>query len=91
VLAARVDSIVEPKTSGGLASSRLGGGLPAATLVQFIAGRLLDGQREDDADAWIAQLSRDVLPEKHDRVREVVTAAIEQRVPVLRRLGIVPQ
>ena len=90
VLAARVDSIVEPKTVGGLASSRLGGGLSTPTLVQFIAGRMLNGEREDDADIWIEQLSRDVLPEKHGRVREVVTTAVEQRVPVLRRLGIVP-
>ena len=91
VLAARVDSIVEPRNTSGLASSRLGGGLAAPTLVQFIAGRLLDGEREDRADAWIKQLSHDVLPEKHDRVREVVATAIEQRIPVLRRLGIVPQ
>ena len=51
---------------------------------------MLNGEREDDADIWIERLSRDVLPEKHGRVREVVTTAVEQRVPVLRRLGIVP-
>ena len=90
-LAARVESIAEAKTSSGLASSRLGGGLPAPHLVQFIAGRLLSGEREDRIDAWIEKLSADILPEKHDKVREVVSIAVEQRVPVLRQLRIVPE
>jgi hypothetical protein len=86
-----VRSIAEAKTSSGLASSRLGGGLLAPPLVQFIADRLLSGEREDRADAWIEQLSADILPEKRDKVREVVNAAIEQRVPILRQLRIVPE
>jgi hypothetical protein len=90
VLGARVHSIVEAKTAGGLASWRLGTGLTAPPLVQFIAARLLGGEREDNADAWIETLSADVVPEKHDTVRSVVLAAIEQRVPILRQLQIVP-
>lgn len=90
VLGARVHSIVEAKTAGGLASWRLGTGLTSPPLVQFIAARLLAGEREDNADAWIETLSADVVPEKRDTVRSVVHAAIEQRVPILRQLQIVP-
>jgi hypothetical protein len=90
VLGARVNSIVEAKTTSGLASWRLGTGLTAPPLVQFIAARLLSGEREDNAAAWIEALSADVMPEKHDTVRSVVHAAIEQRVPILRQLRIVP-
>jgi hypothetical protein len=91
VLGARVNSIVDAKTSGGLASSRLGTGLTAPPLLQFIAARLLDGEREDNAEAWIKALSADVIPEKHDTVRKVVNTAIEQRLPIMRQLGIVPE
>jgi len=65
-------------------------GLSAPPLVQFIAARLLSGEREDDAKAWIEALSADIVPEKHDTVRSVVHTAIEQRVPILRQLQIVP-
>jgi hypothetical protein len=91
VFGSRVHSIVDAKTVGGLASWRLGTGLTAPPLVQFIAARLLSGEREDNADAWIKALSADVVPEKHDTVRNVVHAAIEQRLPILRRLRIVPE
>jgi Predicted methyltransferase regulatory domain/Methyltransferase domain len=90
VFGARISSIVEPRTPGGLASGRLGTGFSTPPLVQFIANRLLNGEREDNAKAWIEALSADVVPEKHDTVRSVVHAAIEQRVPVLRQLQIVP-
>jgi SAM-dependent methyltransferase len=90
VFGARVNSIVEAKTTSGLASGRLGTGLTAPPLVQFIAARLLSGERENNAEGWIKILSADVVPEKHDTVRTVVHAAIEQRVPILRQLGIVP-
>jgi len=90
VFGSRVHSIVDAKTSGGLASSRLGTGLTAPPLLQFIAARMLGGECEDHADAWINALSTDVIPEKHDTVRKVVLTAIEQRVPIMRQLGIVP-
>jgi hypothetical protein len=90
VFGSRVHSIVDAKTSGGLASSRLGTGLTAPPLLQFLTARLLDGEREDNADAWIKALSADVIPEKHDTVRKVVHTAIEQRLPILRQLRIVP-
>ena len=83
-------SIVDPKTP---AASPPGGSAPGSTtppLVQFIAARLLSGEREDNAEAWIKALSADVVPEKHDTVRTVVHEAIEQRVPILRQLQIVP-
>ena len=65
-------------------------GLSTPPLVQFIANRLLSGEREDNADAWVEALSADVVPEKHDTVRTVVHEAIKQRVPILRQLQIVP-
>ena len=58
--------------------------------MQFIAARLLSGEREDRADAWVETLSADIVPEKHDDLRSVVHAAIEQRIPILRQLEIVP-
>lgn len=90
VFGSRVHSIVDAKTSGGLASSRLGTGLTAPPLLQFLTARMLNGEREDNADAWIKALSADVIPEKHDTVRKVVHTAIEQRLPILRQLRIVP-
>ena len=90
VLGARISTIVLPRTTGGLASGQLGTGLSAPPIIQFIANRLLRGEREDNADAWIEALSADVVPEKHDTVRSVVRTAIEQRVPILRQLQIVP-
>jgi hypothetical protein len=91
VFGSRIHSIADAKTSGGLASWRLGTGLTAAPLVQFIAARLISGEREDNAEAWIATLSADIVPEKHETVRTVVRAAIDQRVPILRQLRIVPE
>jgi len=90
VLGARVNSLAEAKTVSGLASWRLGTGLAAPPLLQFIAARLLAGEREDNAAAWIEILSADIVPEKRDTVRSVTRAAIEQRVPILRQLRIVP-
>lgn len=90
IFGSRVRSIVDAKTSGGLASWRLGTGLTAPPLLQFMAARLLSGEREDNVDAWIDALSADVVPEKRDTVRNVVHTAIEQRLPILRRLQIVP-
>ena len=62
----------------------------AARLVQFIAARLLDGEREDAAETWIETLRAGIQPDKHETVRSVVRTAIEQRIPILRQLGIVP-
>ena len=90
VLGARVSTIAHPKATSGLAAGRLGTGISTPPLVQFIANRLLSGEREDKADAWIEALSADVVPEKHDTVRTVVHEAIKQRVPLLRQLQIVP-
>lgn len=90
VLGRRVRSLAEARTVSGLASSRLGTGLAAPPLVQFIAARLLDGEREDEAEAWIETLSADIVPEKRDAVRSIVHTAVEQRVPILRRLHVVP-
>ncbi len=90
VLGARVRSLAEPVVSAGLASGQLGTGLMAARLLQFIAGRLLDGEREDAAEAWIETLSADLPPDNHETLRSMIRAAIEQRVPLMRRFGIVP-
>lgn len=90
VLGARVRTLAGPKSSGAIASAQLGTGMAVPALVQFIAGRLLGGETENDIEAWIATLSADILPEKLDTVRSVVLTAAEQRIPVLRRLGLVP-
>ena len=66
VLGARVSTIAHPKATGGLAAGRLGTGISTPPLVQFIANRLLSGEREDNAEAWVEALSADVVPEKHD-------------------------
>jgi hypothetical protein len=59
-------------------------------LLQFIAARLLDGEREDNAESWMETLGADIRPEKLDTVRKVMRTAIEQRIPILRQLQIVP-
>jgi hypothetical protein len=68
----------------------LGTGLATPPILQFIAARLLDGEREDRAEAWLEALRADILPEKLDTVRKVIQTQIEQQVPILRQLQIVP-
>ena len=89
VLGGRIKSVVDARSSG-LACAPLGTGLTVPPLLQFITARLLDGESVDDAPRWIEMLCGDVLPEKHDKIREVVHLAIEQRIPVLKQLQIIP-
>lgn len=90
VLGGRVRTVAGPNIAGALATARLGTGLVAPKIVQYIATRLLRGEREDDMEAWIADLRADILPEKYETLRNVMRKAIDQRVPILRQLGIVP-
>jgi hypothetical protein len=90
VLGGRIKSLVDARSSSGLACSQLGTGLSASSLLQFIAGRLLNGEREDRAEDWVEMMKADILPEKLDKARSVMRTAVEQRVPILRRLQIVP-
>lgn len=89
VLGGRITSVVEARSSG-LACAPLSTGLTVPPLLQFITARLLDGESVDNAPRWIEMLCGDVLPEKHDKIREVVHLAIEQRIPVLKQLQIIP-
>jgi hypothetical protein len=89
LLGGRVTSVVDGRGLA-LACGRLGTGLVVSTLLQFIAGRLLNGESEKDADAWVAALSGDLRPEDLDTLRKATHAALEQRVPLLRQLQIVP-
>jgi SAM-dependent methyltransferase len=89
VLGGRVRSIVDARASG-LACSQLSTGLTVQPLLQFIAARLLNGESFDNAAAWIETLSADVLPDKRAKIRDVVQLAIDQRIPVLRQLQIIP-
>jgi SAM-dependent methyltransferase len=90
VLGGRIKSLVDARNAGGLACARLGTGLSASALLQFIAARLLSGEREDRVDAWVDMMKADILPEKLDKVHSVMRTAIEQRLPILRQLQIVP-
>jgi len=89
LLGGRVTSLLDGRGLA-LACGRLGTGLPVSTLLQFIAGRLLSGEGEKDIDAWVAALSGDVRPEELGTLRKFIHAALEQRVPLLRQLQIVP-
>lgn len=89
VLSARLTSVVNGRGSA-LACARLGTGLNVPTLIQFIAGRLLNGESEKDVDAWLAVIQGDIQPEKLATVRKIIHTALEQRVPLLRQLQIVP-
>ena len=90
VLGGRVQSLAGTANMGALASGPLGTGLPVPKLVQFIAGRLLAGEDESAAGSWVDSLAADIVPEKRETVATMVQSAIEKRVPILRRLGIVP-
>ena len=89
VLAGRITSVVDGRGSA-LACARLGTGFNVPTVLQFIAGRLLNGEGEKDVDAWMAAIGADIRPDKLDTVRKVIHTALEQRVPLLRQLQIVP-
>jgi SAM-dependent methyltransferase len=89
VLGDRIKTIVDARSSG-LACAPLSTGLTVPPLLQFITARLLNGDSTDNAATWIETLTADVLPDKHDKIREVVQLAIDQRIPVLRQLQIIP-
>lgn len=89
ILGGRVTSLVSGQTSA-LASGTLGTGLAAPALLQFVVARLLNGEGEDDVETWLSAMSGDIIPEKLDTVRKIIHATLEDKVPVLRRLGIVP-
>jgi hypothetical protein len=89
LLGSRIKSVAEAWTTG-LASSQLGTAMTAAPLLQFITARMLNGETEANADAWLQALSPGIKPEKLESVRDIMHKAIEQRVPILRQLQIVP-
>jgi hypothetical protein len=89
LLGSRITSVADARTSG-LACSRLGTALTAPPILQFIAARLLGGENEDSAEAWLDAMGPGIRPEKRDTVRKVIHTAIDQRVPILRQLQIVP-
>lgn len=91
LLGGRVHTLMGPAGSSALASGRLGTGFLAPRLIQFIAARLLAGEREDAAPRWIETLSADVAHDDREKLAKLVELAVIQRVPVLRRLGIVPE
>ena len=90
VLGARVGSLLGAQNSGALASPRLGTGYAASQIERFIAGRLLDGEREDRLDAWTDAMSADVDLGERPKIAEFVAEAATRRIPILRALGILP-
>lgn len=89
VLGERIKSIVDARSSG-LACAPLSTGLTVPPLLQFITARLLAGETTDNAAAWIETLRADAPSDMHAKIGEVVQLAIDQRVPLLRRLQIIP-
>lgn len=89
VLGDRIKNIVDARNSG-LACAPLSTGFTAPPLLQFIAARLLAGESTDNAAAWIETLRADAQSDMHAKIGEVVQIAIDQHVPLLRRLQIVP-
>jgi SAM-dependent methyltransferase len=90
LLGARIRNVADAWTTG-LASSRLGTAMTSAPLLQFITARMLDGETEADAKSWLEALSPGIKPEKLGTVRDIMHKAIEQRIPILRQLQIVPE
>ena len=89
-LGGRVRSLLGHRGSAALACSALGTGVVTPKLIQFIAGRLLAGDREDAAEAWAAELSAGLDEAGQREVPELIARAVETRLPLLRALGIVP-
>ena len=90
VLAGRVRSLRDGWNNGALACPRLGTGYHASLLERFIAGRLLDGEREDRVDRWVETLSADAGPDDREKIAGFAAEAVTRRVPVMRALGLVP-
>ncbi len=88
VLGHRIKTVAGPEPSGGLASTALGGALPATRIEQFICARVLDG--EDDENAWFKRLSADVPEDKHGILRRMIGDVVAKRLPVLRLTGVLP-
>ena len=89
VLGKRTRSVAGPEQSTGLASASLGAGYRTSRLLQFLAARLLDGDDDRLGAAAFDALSSDVPEDKHDALREMIRDAIEVRLPLLRRAGVI--
>ncbi|MBP0491782.1 class I SAM-dependent methyltransferase [Pararoseomonas indoligenes] len=90
LLGGRVRSLLGPRGAGGLACSLTGAGLLAPKLLQFITARLLAGDREDAAGTWAEALSQGLDETGRQEVPALIARVLEQRVPLLRTLGVVP-
>jgi len=91
VLGRAVETVAVAETSGGLACSALGGGLPASRLLVFVCARLLDGGQPDDVGNWLDALRHDVPEEKVPVLRSLLEGAVEKQLPIFRQLGILTQ
>ncbi|WP_338663893.1 class I SAM-dependent methyltransferase [Pararoseomonas sp. SCSIO 73927] len=89
-LGGRVRSLLGPRGASGLACSFTGAGLPAPKLLHFIVARMLAGEREDAAGAWAEALSQGLDEAGRQEVPAIIALALQQRVPLLRALGVVP-
>ncbi|GAC1346813.1 MAG: methyltransferase regulatory domain-containing protein [Acetobacteraceae bacterium] len=90
LLGRRVTSLAAQPGTFGLACAKLGAGFLVPRLVQFLAARLIAGERDADAPEWIRVLSSTAEPDQHEEVVRLVTVAMEGWLPTLRALGIVP-
>lgn len=89
-LGGRVRNLLGHRGHSGLACPSLGTGILAPKIVQFIAGRLLAGEREDAAPAWAVELSTGLDEAGRQDVSELIDRALGARLPLLRAMGIVP-
>ena len=88
VLGRRIASVIGPESAGGLASHALGAALPATRLDQFVYARVLDGEDAGAMDAWVDALGAGLDDEKRGKLRDVMVHTVEQRVPIMRRAGV---
>ena len=88
VLGRRVVSVAGPEPSGGLASAALGTGQPATRIMQFVCGRILEGEDASAAECWFEQLRHDVPEAKQDILRRMIRDAVDIRLPLMRNTGV---
>ncbi len=90
LLGSDANGLVGLGSASGIASFALGAGLPVARMTQYVCGRMLNGDDEGAAQRWCAELSVGVAEEKRVLLRQAIDETLQQQLPILRSLGILP-
>jgi SAM-dependent methyltransferase len=71
-----------------LASTAIGGGLPASAFELFVQSRLAQGEDERALETWVAALGTELDAAAQQQLRELFQRIVNRRVPIFRSAGV---